>query len=165
MRCQIAVIGASDASQREKAMAEEVGRLVAARGATVVCGGLGGVMEAACRGAKKAGGATVGIVPGNEKGAANEYVDYVVATGLGHGRNVIVASSADAVIAVGGKAGTLSEIAFALLKGLTVVSLDSWKIETTRIDAGNYVIADSPAEAVEKAFEAIQWKKNRGKRE
>ncbi len=152
----IAVIGAGDASQREVARAEEVGRLVAERGAALVCGGLGGVMEAACRGAKQAGGTTIGILPAYNKNAANPFVDYAVVTGLGHARNVIVASSADAVIAVGGKAGTLSEIAFALINGITVVSLDSWKLDPARTPAGNYVIADSPEEAVKAAFDAIK---------
>jgi len=152
----IAVIGAGDASQREIARAEEVGRLIAERGAVLVCGGLGGVMEAACRGAKQAGGTTVGILPVYDRNAANPFVDYAVATGLGHARNVIVASSADAVIAVGGKTGTLSEIAFALKNGTTVVALDSWKMDPVRTPGGHYIIADSPEEAVKAAFDAIK---------
>lgn len=156
MAILIAVIGASKASRREAECAEEIGRLIAGRGAVLVCGGLGGVMEAACRGAKQAGGVTIGVLPVYDRSAANPHVDYAIATGLGHARNVIVASSADAVIAVGGAAGTLSEIAFAMNGGITVVALDGWKLDETRIPEGAYLVADSPDDAVRKAFESIK---------
>ena len=110
-------------------MAEAVGRELAGRGAVVVCGGLGGVMEAACRGAQEAGGRTVGILPGADRAAANPFVDIAVPTGLGEARNALVVRAADALIAVGGGYGTLSEIALALKAGKRVVGLDSWEIE------------------------------------
>ena len=119
-----------------------MGRLLAARGAVVVCGGLGGVMEAACRGAKEGGGTTVGILPGSERSAANEFVDVAVPTGLGEARNAFVVRAADALIAVGGGYGTLSEIALALKAGKPVVGLGSWEIEGVRG-------ADTPEAAVE----------------
>src|SRR5512136_999758 len=124
---QIAVIGAVDADPHEMATADAVGALVAKHGAVLVCGGLGGVMEAACRGAKEAGGTTVGILPGTEEG--NPYLDIIIRTGLGHARNILVVLSADAVIAVGGGYGTLSEIAIALKTGRPVYGLNTWDIE------------------------------------
>jgi uncharacterized protein (TIGR00725 family) len=108
----------------------------------LICGGLGGVMEAACRGARQAGGTTVGILPGTDRSAANPYVDIAIATGLGEARNAIVARSADALIAIGGAYGTLSEIAFALKAGKRVVGLGTWEVE-------GVLAADSPAAAVE----------------
>ena len=110
-------------------MAEEVGRLLARRGAVVVCGGLGGVMEAACRGASRAGGTTVGVLPGLDRGAANPFVSVAVATGLGEVRNALVVRAADALIAVGGVYGTLSEIALALKAGKPVIGLGTWEID------------------------------------
>ena len=110
-------------------MAERVGAELARRGAVIVCGGLGGAMEAACRGARGEGGLTVGLLPGDDRSAANPYVDVAVPTGLGEGRNALVARAADAVIAVGGGYGTLSEIAFALKAGKLVVGLGGWDLE------------------------------------
>ena len=118
-----------------------MGRELAARGAVLVCGGLGGVMEAACRGAKDAGGRTVGILPGTDRAAANPFVDTAIPTGLGEARNALVVRAADALIAVGGGYGTLSEIALALKAGKPVVGLDSWDIE-------GVVAVDGPAAAV-----------------
>jgi uncharacterized protein (TIGR00725 family) len=123
---QIAVIGAADAKADEYAMACEVGRLIAGH-ATLICGGRGGVMEAACKGAREHGGRTVGILPGTGNG--NPYLDVVIRTGLGHARNVLVVQSADAVIAVGGSYGTLSEIAIALKLQRPVFGLSTWDIE------------------------------------
>ena len=114
MAIQVAVIGSG--AEAEQA-AEEVGRLLAERGCTVVTGGLGEVMAAAARGAKAAGGTTVGILPGESRGAANEWIDVAVATGSGHARNLAVVASADAAIAVGGSWGTLAEIAYARCSG------------------------------------------------
>lgn len=122
--------------------AEAVGRGLAARGAVVVCGGLGGAMEAACRGAKEAGGMTVGLLPGLDRRDANPYVDVAVTTGLGEARNALVVRAADALIAVGGGYGTLSEIGLALRTGKRVVGLGTWEIDG--IDP-----ASSPEEAVE----------------
>ena len=121
MAIQVSVIGSGVASEQR---AEEVGRLLAERGCTVVCGGLGEVMAAAARGAKSAGGTTIGILPGTTRADANEWIDHVVVTGLGHARNAVVAASGDAVIAVGGSYGTLTEIGFAQVLGRPVVILE-----------------------------------------
>jgi uncharacterized protein (TIGR00725 family) len=122
------VVGPGEAGSDVLAAAESVGRELARRGAVVVCGGLGGAMVAACRGAKEAGGTTVGLLPGADRTQANPYVDIAVATGLGEGRNALVARTADALVAVGGGYGTLSEIALALRAGKRVVGLGSWEI-------------------------------------
>jgi hypothetical protein len=118
---QVSVIGSGAG---HVARAEEVGRLLAERGCTVVCGGLGEVMAAAARGAKAAGGTTIGILPGSNRGEANEWIDHVVVTDLGHARNALVAASGDGVIAVGGSYGTLTEIGFARIYGRPVVILE-----------------------------------------
>jgi uncharacterized protein (TIGR00725 family) len=122
-----------------------VGRLVAERGAVVVCGGLGGAMESACRGAKQAGGLTVGLLPGSDRAEANAFVDVALPTGLGEARNALVVGAADVVIAVGRGYGTLSEIALALRAGKRVIGLDSWDVEG--VDA-----ADGPEAAVSAAL-------------
>jgi uncharacterized protein (TIGR00725 family) len=122
--------------------AEAVGRGLAARGAVVVCGGLGGAMEAACRGAKEAGGMTVGLLPGLDRRDANPYVDVAVTTGLGEARNALVVRAADALIAVGGGYGTLSELGLALRTGKRVIGLGTWEIDGIEP-------ASSPEEAVE----------------
>ena len=143
---QVAVIG-SGAEHEERA--EQVGRVLARRGCTVVTGGLGEVMAAAMRGAKAAGGTTIGILPGESRAAANEWCDYAVVTGIGHARNLAVVASGDAVIAVGGRYGTLAEIGFALTLGRPVVVLEpGWEVEGT-------VRAGTPAEAVERALAAV----------
>jgi uncharacterized protein (TIGR00725 family) len=122
-------VGPGDASASQEASAEEVGRLLARRGAVVVCGGLGGVMEAACRGAEGEGGVAVGILPGLDRGAANPHASVAIATGLGEARNALVVRAADALIAIGGAYGTLSEIALALKAGKRVIGLGTWDIE------------------------------------
>jgi uncharacterized protein (TIGR00725 family) len=137
---QVSVIGSG---AEHEGRAEEVGRLLAERGCTVVTGGFGEVMAAASRGAKAAGGTTIGILPGEDRSEANQWVDHVVVTGLGHKRNYAVAASGEAVIAVGGRWGTLAEIAFAKLLGRPVVILDpGWQLEG--VDR-----AATPEEAVE----------------
>jgi uncharacterized protein (TIGR00725 family) len=128
----VSVIGASDCRAAEQALAEEVGQLLAQEGATLVCGGLGGVMEAAARGAKQAGGTTIGILPGHERSVANPYLDHILTTGMGHARNLAVVSSGDAVIAVGGGYGTLSEIGLAAKIGRPVVILGGWRLENDK---------------------------------
>ena len=129
--------------------AEEVGRLLAERGCTVVTGGRGEVMAAAARGAKRAGGTTIGILPGESRSGANEWIDHVVVTGVGHARNLAVVASGDAVIAIGGKWGTLAEIGFARVLGRPLVVLEpGWEVE-------GLPRADSPAEAVELALAAL----------
>ena len=124
----IGIIGGQYCSEDEERMAYDVGSLLARRGAVIVCGGLGGVMEAACKGAKEAGGTTIGILPGPFRGDANPYVDHAIATDMGQARNAIIVRTADAVIAVGGEYGTLSEIAMALKMGKKVVAVSSWEI-------------------------------------
>lgn len=154
----IAVIGGSEAGAKELRMAEEVGAEIAKRGAVLVCGGLGGVMEAACKGAKSAGGTTVGILPGIDRDDANDYVDIPLTTGMGYARNVLVAYAGDAVIAIGGRHGTLSEMAFASIKGTPVVSLGGWTLDPDRLPRP-IVTAKSAAEAVEAAFKLAKQKK------
>ena len=122
-----------------------MGRLLAERGAVLVCGGLGGTMEAACRGAKQAGGTTVGLLPGGSRSEANRFVDVAIPTGLGEARNALVVRAADAVVAVGGGYGTLSEIALALRAGKRVVGLGTWEID-------GVVAADDPGAAVAEAL-------------
>lgn len=129
MRKIIGVIGGRKARKANLADAEKVGRLIAENGLIMLCGGLGGVMEAAARGAKDAGGFTVGILPHDTKEHANPYIDIPIATGLGIGRNIIIARTADALIAVSGEYGTLSEIAFALQLGKPVVGINTWDIK------------------------------------
>lgn len=146
-KLQIAVAGGAEATRQEYKTAHTVGRLIAESGAVLVCGGLGGVMEAACRGAQEKGGTTMGIISGT--GDGNAYLSIVVRTGLGHGRNVLVAQSGDALVAVGGSYGTLSEIAIALKTGCPVFGLSTWKIEGVEI-------CKTPAEAVKRALEAAQ---------
>jgi uncharacterized protein (TIGR00725 family) len=125
----VAVCGASDPRPDQRALAREVGRRLAESGAVVLCGGLGGVMEAAAEGAASAGGTVVGILPGGDRTAANSYVTVAIATGLGEARNAVLTAAADAVIAIGGGWGTLSEIALARKRGRPVVALASWELE------------------------------------
>ncbi len=148
MRKAVAVIGTSDPSHAERDLAYEVGRLLAREQLIVVCGGLGGVMAAACEGAKSGGGLTVGILPMHEKRHANPYVDIAVPTGMNEARNVIVALTGDAVVAIGGGFGTLSEIALALRAGRLVVALSTWNLEDERAGGASFVRASTPEEAV-----------------
>jgi hypothetical protein len=129
MASYIAVVGPGDASPGELAAAEELGAALAEHGAIVVCGGLGGVMEAACRGAKSRRGTTVGLLPGADRSAANGWVDVAIATGMGELRNGLIVRASDAVVAIGGSAGTLSEIAFALKLGRPVVGIGTFELE------------------------------------
>ena len=132
----VAVVGAGgDVEPESLAAAEAVGEGLARAGVVVVTGGLGGVMEAACRGARRAGGTTLGILPGHDRAAANPYVDVAVATGLGELRNGLVVRSADALVAVAGGYGTLSEIALALKAGKAVVGIGTWQIDGVRAAA------------------------------
>jgi uncharacterized protein (TIGR00725 family) len=144
----VAVVGPGSAGEEQVAAAEEAGRLIAERGALLVCGGLGGVMEAACRGARSAGGTTLGLLPGDDRGDANPFVDIALPTGLGEGRNALVVCAADAVLAIGGGYGTLSEIALALRAGKPVIGLGTWDIEGVQA-------ADGVEAAVGAAFDAL----------
>lgn len=125
----IAVIGGRKADKALRKEAEAVGRLIAEKGGILVCGGMHGIMEAASKGAKQAGGLTIGILPQDHKRDANPYIDIPIATGMGIGRNVVIARTADAVIAIGGEYGTLSEIAFGLQMGKPVVGIKSWDVK------------------------------------
>jgi uncharacterized protein (TIGR00725 family) len=155
----IAVVGPGRASDEEAATALAVGDGLARAGAVLVCGGLGGAMEAACRGAREAGGTTVGLLPGHDRGEANPYVDVAIPTGLGELRNGLVVRAAHAVIAVAGEYGTLSEIGFALKTGKPVVGLGTWELARGgKVDAG-IVVARDPADAVDRA---VQLARRRG---
>jgi uncharacterized protein (TIGR00725 family) len=158
-RRQVAVIGGADCEPESEAalLAEEVGRRLAGAGVTLVCGGLTGVMEAACRGATEAEGEAIGIVPGNSVSEANPYCTHVVATGIGHARNLAVVSSGEVVIAIGGEWGTLSEIGFARALGRPVIALRSWSMSGRERmeDAPGVVPAESAREAVELALEVV----------
>jgi len=139
---RVSVIGGSSIGPETAAVAEDLGERLATRGHTVVCGGLGGVMEAVCRGARDVGGQTIGILPTDRRGDANPHVTIPIATGMGHARNALVVMNGDAAIAVDGSYGTLSEIGMALAQGRAVAGLDTHDVDG--IEA-----VDSPAEAVE----------------
>jgi uncharacterized protein (TIGR00725 family) len=163
-RLVVAVVGAGGPSPEHcdadvAAQAEVVGRALAEAGATVVCGGGGGVMEAACRGAKSAGGTTVGILPGVDRSAANPYVDLPIVTGMGQARNLIVVYSSQAVVAVDGSYGTLSEIAHALKAGIPVVGLGTWELANggREVDAIHRV--SEPEDAARRAVELARGRR------
>ncbi len=148
----VAVVGPAHATDNELEAARTVGRELATAGATVVCGGLAGVMAAACAGAHEGGGTTVGILPGLDRSAANQDVDVAIPTGLGEARNVLVVRAADAVVAIGGAYGTLSEIALALRAGIPVIGLDTWSlVRGGEVDPGIEVVADA-ADAARRAL-------------
>ena len=146
----VAVIGGYDCSAEQTLLAEEAGELLARRGAIVVTGGRRGISEAACRGAKRGGGLTIGILPSSSYHEANPYVDHAICTGIGEARNTIIVMTADGVIAFPGKFGTLSEMAFALLEQKPVVSLGSWDVSPLVIKV------DSPQEAVNRILQEIR---------
>jgi uncharacterized protein (TIGR00725 family) len=154
----VAVIGNAACSVEEAKLAQEIGEQLASRGATVVCGGLGGAMEAVCRGAKLKGGLTVGILPGKDPEMANPWVDVAIATGVGEGRNAMVVQSAQAVIAIGGRYGTLSEIGHALKRGIPVVGLNTWVLSRGGKEDGTIIRARNVADAVDKALSLAQNK-------
>lgn len=147
----IGVIGSGQCTPEEARLAEKVGRELAKRGAVLVCGGLGGVMEAACKGAIAEGGMTIGILPGDSRHSANVYVQVPIVTGVGYARNVIVARSAQAVIAIGGSYGTLSEIAHALQGGIPVIGLNTWSFSREKQPDCSIIPAKNAADAVDKA--------------
>jgi len=156
----IAVIGDSSCSPEEAKLAGSIGELLAQQGATIVCGGLGGVMEAACRGAKSKDGLTIGILPGQDPSTANPWVDIPVVTGLGEARNVAVVKSAQAVIAIGGRYGTLSEIAYALKSNTPVIGLNTWSLSRDGQKDHSIIRARSAAEAVDKAISLAKMRRN-----
>ena len=147
----VGVIGAGVATSEQSELAVEVGRLIARRGWHLVCGGLGGVMEAVARGAHEAGGVTIGLLPGNNREAANTFITIPIATGLGEGRNLLIVRTSDLLIAIGGKYGTLSEISLALKIGKPVIGLDTW-------DIPGVIRASSPEDAVKHAKKLLHQK-------
>ena len=151
---QISIVGEARQTPEMMALAEEVGAELGRRGITLVCGGGLGVMEAACRGAKSEGGTTVGILPSSDPDAGNSWVDVRIPTGLGQGRNVIVARSGRAVIAIGGRYGTLTEIAHALKGGIPVIGLRTWTLSKGGDVDPSVVVAADAKDAVEKAVAA-----------
>jgi len=148
----IAVIGGYPCSNTERELAKQTGRELARRGVFLICGGEGGVMEAACEGAHSEGGITIGILPGNNRTDANQFISIPVVTGLGSARNVIVVKSAQAVIAIGGGYGTLSEIGFALKFGIPVIGLNTWELSRNGKGEQGIIRSQDPAAAVETAI-------------
>jgi uncharacterized protein (TIGR00725 family) len=159
----IAVIGGEEASPEVARLAEEVGRELARRGCTIVCGGGAGVMEAACRGARAEGGHTIGILPGHNAAESppNEYVEFPIFTGLGYARNSMVVLSAQAVIAIDGAYGTLSEIAYALIHDVPIIGLDTWHFSYPGHDAERMPRAKDAADAAQKAIAAAKKRSRR----
>lgn len=149
---QIAVCGPGEASAEEAAAAEDIGRLLAEAGAVVVCGGMGGAMDAAARGARAAAGSVLGILPGPDRRGASEHLTAAVPTGMGQGRNALIVGAADAIIAVAGEFGTLSEIALALKMGKPVVGLRTWELAKGGAPVEAIRRADTPREAVDLAL-------------
>ena len=149
----ISVIGASKCSKDIYKLAYEVGREVAKKKAILICGGLGGVMDASAEGAKEAGGITVGILPGDTRTGASKYLDISLPTGMSEARNVLVVKAANVVIAIGGEYGTLSEIAHALKMGTPVIGLKTWDIGKDEFGVSRIIRVDDPISAVEKAYE------------
>jgi uncharacterized protein (TIGR00725 family) len=162
----ISVIGSSEADEVTLKLAENVGQEIARRGIALVCGGLGGVMEAACRGAKRRNGITIGLLPSDNKGDANQFVDVAIPTGFGHARNFLIARTGDAIIAIGGQAGTLSEMAIGWFSQKPVVAMarsGGWaerlagsKIDDKRED--KVYSAETPEQAVDVVFRALGWR-------
>ena len=145
----IGVIGASIAEVKDENIAYEIGQEIALEGYMLLCGGMGGIMEAACRGAKSNNGTTIGILPGENSSDANKYIDIPIVTGISHARNIIIVRSCDVIIAVGGEFGTLSEIAFALKLNKPVIGINTWNVSESIIKA------DNAKQAVAKAVEHI----------
>ena len=154
----VAVIGTRQPSPEESKLAEEVGRELAKNGVALICGGLGGVMADACRGAHAEGGLTIGVIPGDDRKSANSYVQIPIVTGIGYARNVIIVKSAQAVIAVGGGYGTLTEIGYALDGKIPVIGLGTWKISRNNQLDKSIIRARNAKEAVNKALKLIKRK-------
>jgi uncharacterized protein (TIGR00725 family) len=152
----IGVIGESATDRYGSETAFEVGRLIAGAGAVLVCGGMSGIMEHAARGAKSAGGTTIGILPGSGRDEANKYIDIAIPTGLGEARNLIVVRSSDAIVAIGGQYGTLSEIAFALRFQKPVVGLNTWELRRKGSRDTEIIEAESPGEAIDRILSRLQ---------
>jgi uncharacterized protein (TIGR00725 family) len=152
----IGVIGGGEVTSQISRLAEEVGREIARQGAALVCGGMGGVMEAACRGASEEGGLTIGILPGDSRHAANPYVRIPIVTGIGYARNAAVVRSSQAIIAIDGSYGTLSEIGFALQSSIPVIGLNTWSLSIDGKADTTIIQSDNPKDAVNKALALIR---------
>lgn len=150
----IGVIGAGQCTAEVATLAVDVGREIARKGGLLLCGGLGGVMEAASKGAKEEGGITIGILPGERPEEANPYIDIPIVTGLNHARNILIARTSDVLIAISGGYGTLSEIAFGLILNKRIISLGSWELAPDLI-RGRVIRVKTAREAVHKAFETL----------
>lgn len=161
MKPVIGVIGESEFSDpAHQSLAEDVGRLIARAGYVLVCGGLSGVMEAACRGAKAAGGETIGILPGTEAREANSFVDIAITTGMGQGRNVVIALTADVLIVIGGGFGTLAEIGHALRAGKPVIGLRTWDVSRAGRRAP-ITMVETPQQALDEVSRALAGRATR----
>ena len=160
-RAYVAVVGSGTAAPAHERGAEEIGRALARAGAVLVCGGLGGVMEAACRGAAGEGGVCVGLLPGDDRAAGNEHLTVAIATGLGEARNALVVRAADVLVAVGGEWGTLSEIALALKTGVPVVALDTWEVARRGEPVPGIERVGSAGEAAERALALVPGRARR----
>ena len=156
MACYIGVIGERRCHEAHRQIAERVGRRIAEKGGVLLCGGMGGVMEAASYGAMKAGGVVIGILPGHSRNEGNPYLTFSIITAIGEGRNLILVRSCDALIAIGGGYGTLSEIAFAHKLGIPIVGIDTWNLTKEGKPDTRLVEVSNPDDAVEKAFERAQ---------
>jgi uncharacterized protein (TIGR00725 family) len=152
----IGVIGGSEVSRKAYRLAEEVGREIAKREAVLICGGMQGVMEAACKGASEAGGLTIGILPGDNRKQANRYVQIPIVTGIGYARNVAVVRSSQVIIAIDGSYGTLTEIGYALQAGIPVIGLGTWSLQIKGKVDKNIVPAKNAKDAVDKAMKLIE---------
>lgn len=152
----VGVVGPGSADAETTAIAEELGAELGRRSAVVVCGGLGGTMEAVCRGAKSTGGLTLGLLPGLDRSVANSHVDVAIPTGLGELRNGLIVRAADVLIAVRGEFGTLSEVSFALKTGVPVVGIDTWELHKGGRASEAIVRVGTPAEAVDAALALAQ---------
>lgn len=152
----IGVIGGSEVSKQAYRLAEEVGQEIAKREAVLICGGMQGVMEAACKGASEAGGLTIGILPGDNRKQANRYVQIPIVTGIGYARNVAVVRSSQVIIAIDGSYGTLTEIGYALQAGIPVIGLDTWSLQIKGKVDKNIVPAKNAKDAVAKAMKLIE---------
>lgn len=154
-RVYIAVVGSGQCDGSVARAAHEVGRLIAESGAVLICGGLSGVMDAAAEGAKEAGGLTVGILPSHNRAGASRHLDIALPSGIGEARNALIVRAADALIAVGGEYGTLSEIAFGLKTGKPVIGLNTWELRKNGRKDDGIIEAETPEEAVKKALKAV----------
>lgn len=156
MRKIIGIVGSSFATPQERKIAQEVGEEIAKNNCILICGGLGGVMEASCLGAKSKNGLTIGILPGTSKTECNNYIDIPIVTGLSEARNIIIVRTSDAIIAIGGEAGTLSEIAFAIKLQVPIIGINTWKLFKGEKEENLIIKAKDAKEAIKIALQFIK---------